>query len=237
MNFLLKDDKKESHFLISAFVAFCFIALLKSFWTDVIPFGLFEVWSMGTGSTWEGVKAFWPAYLWAAALTLIVSFITLNDPKVNRNAESILFGGTVVSVMAGLLEEIAFRWWIFYGAILGFKVANFLLCGLVGWFASVVALPLGNFLTLGYLAPYLFHPVWGVAVGSAILSANGDFRDGHLYLGFFGYINSWFMGMFLFYIMFNYGLLAGILAHFIYDEIIFVIRYIDAEIERQRGLV
>jgi hypothetical protein len=45
-------------------------------------------------------------------------------------------------------------------------------------------------------------------------------------------VNSWFLGMVLFYIMFHYGLLSAIIVHFIYDFIIFTIRAIDCLCER-----
>lgn len=49
-------------------------------------------------------------------------------------------------------------------------------------------------------------------------------RNGHAYQGWFGTINSWFLGLYFFYIMLTHGLLAAIVVHFTYDFIIFTIR-------------
>ena len=54
-----------------------------------------------------------------------------------------------------------------------------------------------------------------------MLYTNAFFRDGHRYQGPIGVLNSWFAGMFLFWIMFTYGLPAAILVHFMYDFLIF----------------
>ena len=94
--------------------------------------------------------------------------------------------------------------------------------------------PVVNFLTLGHLQPYLLGSL-GWAVGAAIISSNGKFRDGHAYQGLFGWINAWFCGMFFFYLMFTYGILASIIVHFLYDILIFIVVYLDAVIERARG--
>ena len=191
---------------------------------------------MGKGSTWQGVFASWPIYLWGGGLTLFSSAVTTNERKVNREAEDIIANGTIISVFAGIVEEICFRWWFFYGQILGFKIISFITCGFVQWLFVNWICPLTNWVTLGYLQNVLVNPTIHWAVGAAVIGANEKFRDGHKYLGIFGFINSWFIGMFMFYLMFNYGLFAAIISHFVYDQIIFTIRYLDAFFERSRGL-
>lgn len=87
------------------------------------------------------------------------------------------------------------------------------------WLYSLL-IPIADFATLGALHEHLYHPhSW--AVGAAILSSNAVFRDGHKYQGPFGIINSWFGGMVLFWVMFNYGLLAAMCIHFLYDFVYF----------------
>lgn len=88
------------------------------------------------------------------------------------------------------------------------------------WFHMNVWGPLANWTTFGALQDYIFHPT-GFAVGAAMLYANAFFRDGHKYQGFFGVLNSWFLGMFFFYIMLHHGLPAAILVHFLYDVVVF----------------
>jgi hypothetical protein len=41
--------------------------------------------------------------------------------------------------------------------------------------------------------------------------------------------------MFFFYLMFTYGLVAAIVVHFLYDALIFFVRYLDEVIERAQG--
>ena len=169
----------------------------------------------------------------------MASIFTKNHWRENVYAEEYLRQGFWVSARAGVFEEIIFRWIFFYALIPWITLVNWLFLGFAGldvlkWLFEHVLGPVANFATLGKLAPYLAGGAsW--AVGSALLSANGMFRNGHKYLGLFGFINSWFIGMFLFYIMFRYGLPVAIAVHFLYDLLIFVIRYLDAVIERARG--
>lgn len=99
---------------------------------------------------------------------------------------------------------------------------NWITFGLVHWFFANLFIPVANWLTFGALAPQLLATNW--VLGAAIVSAAGDFRDAHKYLGLLGYINSWFMGMLLFWLMFRYGIFTAMVAHAIYDMILFVAR-------------
>ena len=56
---------------------------------------------------------------------------------------------------------------------------------------------------------------WGI--GAGMLAANAFFRDGHKYQGNFGMVNSWFIGMYMFHILFTYGLPECMFAHFAYN--------------------
>jgi hypothetical protein len=78
---------------------------------------------------------------------------------------------------------------------------------------------------------YYIHPghTWFV-VGAAIVSISIRFRDGHIYLGLIGWINAWFLGMFMFYLTFQYGLLAAILVHILYDIFALGVGYLDSVI-------
>lgn len=95
--------------------------------------------------------------------------------------------------------------------------------------------PLASFVSFGKLDWLVKEMPWAVAAG--VIMANGKFRDGHKYLGLFGWLNSWVVGFFFFWIVFTYGLLAAIFSHFLYDLIIFVIAYVDAVLERRKGIV
>ncbi len=234
------DSKKRSgrNYIVSAFFGALTIAVAGWLWPGTIPFGAFDFWSM-RGSAGDWLAASWPAFVWGGGLTALVAFRTRNRPEVNRNAEAIMLGGTLISLWAGVMEEICFRWLIFLSTIFWAKVVNFILLGFMGWGIPEhlflwIFRPLADFTTFGGLHDVLFSP-YGWAVGSAMLGANAMFRNGHKYLGLFGYLNSWFMGMFFFWLMFRFGLPAAIVVHFLYDLVIFGVRYVDAAIERAQG--
>ncbi len=236
------DDSRKSgrNYVVSALWGAITIAIVGRLWPSMIPYGAFDFWPM-KGSVGDWLSSAWPAFVWGGGVTAIVAFATRNKREVNRNAESLLVGGALISVWAGVVEEICFRWLIFLSSIFWVQVVNFVFLGFMGWGIPEhlflwIFRPLADFTTLHGLHDVLYSP-HGWAVGCAMLGANGLFRDGHKYQGPFGVVNSWFMGMFFFWIMFRYGLPAAILIHFLYDLLIFVIRYVDAAIERSRGFV
>ena len=237
----MSDDKKEKKggcFVWSAFCAMILVLMVKKFWPETIPFSFLYFWKIN-GSLWEAVKTSWVPFAWGTGMTALIAMFTRNDPEHNRNAEVHMLGGLVISIWAGVAEEICFRWLLFYGAIVGTQVVNWFFFGWLGfgipeWFYLHIMGPVANFFTLGYLHSILFNG-FGWAVGSAVIISNGKFRDGHAYLGWLGYINSWFLGMFFFWLMFHYGLFAAILVHFLYDLFIFGARYVDMVVERALG--
>lgn len=207
-------------------------------WPGVVPFTLVEFWSI-RGTSIEWLQAVWPMFAWGAGFTFIHALFTRNDRNTNRHAEKIIVGGTLVSILAGVVEEITFRWLFFLSNIVSVKIANFFFFGFLGfgvaeWFHLNAFGPIANFTTLHFLEPYIFHST-GWAVGAAMLTTNAFFRDGHKYQGPIGWINSWFMGMILFWVMFQYGLPVAILVHFTYDFLIFAVHYADAAMERAQG--
>ena len=211
------------------------LPIIMWIWPSVVPFRFFEFWSI-RGTVGEWLYATWPVFAWGTGLTILMAALTRNDWETNRYAERIIIRGAGTSILAGVGEEVTFRWLFFLNTIVSVKIANFLLFGFLGhgvprWFHLHVFGPIANWTTFHGLQPYIFHST-GWAVGAAMLATNAFFRDGHKYQGLFGWINSWFMGMFLFWIMFKYGLLAAILIHFLYDFLIDAVRYVDAAIER-----
>lgn len=185
-----------------------------------------------------GITASWLVFLWAGGFTLILAIFTSNSIAKNKRAEENLVRGSIKSLAAGVFEEICFRWAVFLGATIGLQVTNWLLFGWVDglagpvkWLHEVIFGPIATFMTLGKAEDLMLGMGW--VVGAAILAANAKFRDGHKYLGFIGFVNSWYIGIFLFYIVFTYGLLAAIVVHFLYNLLIEIIIYVDSVIERQ----
>lgn len=224
--------------IITALFSLVFIGLVQWLRPQTIPFDFWHFWYF-RGTVLEVLTLSWPIFAWGIAANIIHAIRTHNDKKINRNAEWMLVSGGLVSLWAGIVEEIVFRWLVFYCQIAFYKFFNLLFFGWLGfgllqWIFTYITGPIADLTTLHYLHPYLFGG-FGWAVGAAILSSNGKFRKGHEYQGFWGSVNSWFLGMFFFYIMFTHGILAAMLVHFLYDMFIFVVHYIDAVIERKLG--
>lgn len=215
-----------------------FMLLIRWLVPGAIPFGIFEFWKI-KAPIWTAVKSSWPLFAWAGGVTCFFSLITKNDRATNRDAEELLFGGFLISAYAGIVEELVFRWLLFLNCIWIVKVSNWLIFGWAGFgvaesFYIYITAPIASFFTLGIIDSILYHPI-GWSVGAAVLIANARFRDGHKYLGPFGFINSWFIGIYFFSILFQYGLIACMIVHFLYDLLIFSINYIDSVIERAGG--
>jgi len=228
----VKLESESKNWYLTGGVSFVFLIIVTHFWPHVIPFGLFQFWK--NNNIYAGVNASWPIFLWGTSVTAIYAIFTLNSRETNGDAEKILWGGFIISAIVGVFEEIIFRWILFLTAIIGVKISNFILCGLIKWlhlnFFGVII----NFITLKKMSWLIFGMGW--SVGAAALVANAKFRGEHAYLGVFGYFNSWFIGFFLFWIMFKYGIITAITVHFLYDMLIFIVRYVDAAIERSLGL-
>lgn len=200
-----------------------FVALVKWIWPLSIPFGLFDVWAV-KGSLVEAVNLCWPFFAWGIGATLLFSWLAIRRGKFDEGRYAIGFKQCVaISLLAGVFEEIIFRWLLFYLVFATIPFGNWLVFGWAGfgvteWSFTILG-PIANFFTLGKLAPYLLGSM-GWVIGMAVLGANANFRNGHKYLGPLGYVNSWFLGMLFFFLMFQYGIVAAILVHFLYDLVV-----------------
>ncbi|HSD12502.1 MAG TPA: hypothetical protein VLC10_02995, partial [Patescibacteria group bacterium] len=174
------DSKKSGrNYIVSAFFGAITIALVGWLRPSAIPFGAFDFWSM-RGSVGDWLLTAWPAFAWGGGVTALIAFTTRNKREVNRNAESIMIGGTLISLWAGVMEEICFRWLIFLSTIFWVKVVNFILLGFMGWGIPQhlflwIFRPVADFTTLHGLHALLYDP-HGWAVGAAMLGANAMFR-------------------------------------------------------------
>jgi len=208
-------------------------------WPQAVPHSLFEFWTTkGSLADWLS-SAKW-LLVWAFGINAFFLAQTFNDPNDNRHAERVFKAGFWVSLSAGVMEEIAFRWILYLAAFPLLIMTNFVMfgflgvLGLPGWglvelFTGILA-HVANFFTLGYLHEQLINASsW--TIPAALLAANNAFREGHRYQGFFGYVNSWFMGMVFFYFTFTYGLVAAIVVHFLYDLVVFATVYADMKFE------
>lgn len=194
--------------------------VLCIFWGDYALFSINELWSRSS-SPFEGLGKVWFIFVWGVAVTLLAGIITSRTPR-DYSPGFVLGHGVWVSLNAGIFEELIYRWLRFSVAMITLPFFNFITFGLLKWAYESFLIPIADWATFGALHDYLFHPASWV-IGAAIISANGSFRDGHEGNGFFSWVNSWFIGMVFFYLMFNYGLLTAIIAHVLYDVAIFVV--------------
>ncbi|MBI5004235.1 CPBP family intramembrane metalloprotease [Candidatus Kaiserbacteria bacterium] len=206
--------------------------------SDAFPFGFWQFWNI-QGSLSQAIIGAWPIYLWGAGLTALVAFTRWNGYR--AKPLHIFTIGFLISLFAGVFEEIKYRWLLFFVVMAMIPLGDWLMLGFMGyhpiqWIYVSVICPVANFFTLGYLEPYLLNG-YGWAVAAAIISVNGKFRNGHKYLGTFGYVNSWFLGMYFFWVVFHYGLIAAIIIHFLYDLFIFTVPAIDAVLENRQRTV
>lgn len=194
-------------------------------WPSLLPFPVFFLWivrcNLGQALAVIGISL-----LRAIIVNGTISLCTKNKPEDNEQAEKIIVPGILISIYAGVSEEIDFRWLYFTLSILASKLANVCTFGLICWLQVHAWGPLLDWLTLGFLREYLVGlSVWPIS--AAIMAANGKFQDAHQYQGPSGMISSWYGGMFYFYIMLHYGLPIAILAHLSYDLMTFLIIYLD----------
>jgi hypothetical protein len=240
-------------------------------WTSVLwhlwpplfsPFSLNSLWE-AKGAVMDWLKAGLPVLMWGAGFTALVAAFTRNSAEDNRDAGGFLISGWYVSLLAGVTEEIRFRWLFFMLSIASVKITNFILGGFVGylmgpervtwlrgimwapvcdlltggilkWFYLYLIGPVFNVITMGTLSQWLVNPeIW--AVGLALLTINGKFRDGHAYQGFLGLLNSWVLGFHFYWLTLTWGLPAAIVVHVLYDGIIFSIQSFDRLVERLTG--
>lgn len=214
------------------FVLFPIICLIKWIWPTSIPLNIFQFWTFDKFTILAG----WPIFVWGIfAQSLSCSFRSYKHHEI-INAEEDWAKNMVASLMAGVFEELTFRWVLFYSAFIGVLVSNFLFLGFI---SSELEFP-------RILAEYIFNPLANLATfesydflvykgwwfGASVLAANAKFRNGHKYQGLLGLINSWYIGLFLFDIMFKYGIVSAIVIHFLYDVIVFTIVYIHTVFHR-----
>ena len=216
-------QKGNKSLLRGPFVFPLLFGFVLTLWPELIsPFTVFEFWKT-KGSFWEAVFNAWPWYVWGIAINIF--YYIYKTRGYNSGSVGVKFVDAFkVSVYAGVSEEIVYRWILFFLALSILPFSNWLLGGfmdleLIRWLYQYALCPVANFFTFGYLEPYLMNG-YGWVVGAAVISTSSSFRNGHAYQGLLGFINSWFFGMYMHYVVFKYGLLPAIFIHFLYDYLI-----------------
>ena len=169
----------------------------------------------------EALLGFWFIPLWAFGMYLLTSLI--NRRKASKSStKEILMLGFLISLWAGVVEELLFRWGIFMGLIAGIQLADLLMCGLASWVYENILMVIVNFVTFGVFEPLIYHPA-GWFVGAAIISASAMFRKQHAYQGLPGFIDSWIFSFVMFHVVLSQGILACIILHFTFNMTVFTL--------------
>lgn len=234
----MSDDDEKKQLTIFDFIARALIILpllifVNWFWEKPFAIDLWKYWIFDQTAIQQALTASIPIFIWAAAVNTIVGCFISFEKSDLRNTNEILTDGFCISLFAGVVEEFLFRWLFLYSAMLATQICCFLFFGWISsWFElprllyQYIIQPIMELVSFGSLN-WLWEYNW--LISSSVVSANATFRDGHKYQGFFGWVNSWVIGFFLFWIMFTYGLPAAIVVHFTYDFIIYVIIFLHAK--------
>lgn len=217
---LLESVLTTAQYLLYAAVSGVFLWFLYQFWSHDILMSFHDI--QGIGLSADGLHRVWFIFAWAFGATLLFGIVMrVADTDARESSRTVdVLKGWWISINAGVFEEIIWRWMVFFSAMVMLRLVNFVTFGLCKWFYVHALIPLANFFTLHALDAQLHDPRSWV-VGAAIVSASMDFRDKHEYLGIIGWVNSWFIGMVMFWLVFHYGLLTAIVAHIVYDVIVF----------------
>lgn len=240
------QPKGENYILTACFVVMTIIVMRLLLPWQAVPF-VFEEFLFFKGQWWEPILAAWPVFATGIVLNVIHMTTTVNPPEVQDNAPMIPIAGLTSSLFAGIMEEIVFRWVFLYGLMGAFWMGNELS---KTWFDSPIIQNIATFfwpftlLIVGPNNPILTHPAaWEIGatvgvwtIGLAFFFSNLKFQSGHMYQGPVGLIFSGIAGLFFFYIAFNYGLLASMFVHFLFDWLVAWMCFVDVLIEKALGL-
>ncbi len=194
--------------------------ILQHYLGEYLPFEFDDLLVPGI-NYFEAVRSVWFVFIFGPAAALLYHlYQVIRRRRRQYDPIYVLVKGVKVSAIAGFFEELIFRAFMFLTTIIFIQVVNESIIGGVAAFYNTIALPLANWLTLGYLEPQLLDQTnW--FIGAAAVMTNAKFRDGHLYQGLIGWVHAWFFGMAMYYLLFNYGLQAAILVHFLYNMSVF----------------
>lgn len=212
---------------IAALVAGGTTALFSYFPEWFQPFTLLSLWEMkGTPVDWFLVS--WPLLLWGVLFNCGRSFFTdisrtIAD-KWDSKKKHFMRANMGIWSLFPFLEEIVHRWLLLLLLMPTLVALDFITFGFIQYSHYNFLAPLCDAVSFGYLADWLYHPVW--AVGAAIIVSNLLFSAQHLYQGWFGAINSLIIGFFFFWCTFTYGLLSAIAIHSVYNLLLYTTIYI-----------
>ncbi len=104
------------------------------------------------------------------------------------------------------------------------------------WSTYCIPLGIGAIAHMPILPENSDHWTYLLYVG-AILWSNAKFRDGHKYQGPSGMLNSYVIGIYMFYVAFTHGLIYAIVLHVMFDAVLFTSEHLCQVIKNRRMVV
>lgn len=199
--------------------------IFKFFWGEYMLLDLGDLKGEGTVSL-SGLGHVWWLGLWAVSGGILSAVYSAHHISVDDKTAA-LFRGWWLSINAGVWEELIYRWLLFVGSMVMLPFLNFITFGLIKWFFGTLFVPFANLMSFHALDAQLHYGPW--FFGAALVSAAADFRNAHNHLGLIGAVNAWFLGLALFYVMFHYGIMTAIVAHILYDVVVFSMMAVAAD--------
>lgn len=185
-------------------------------WRDLMAPALSQ---LSYGLDWHGVARAWPLFAWAVGISLFaLAFGERLETSWGRSSH--ILRGIWVSLNIGILEELIYRVFLFLNAMVILTFLNFITFGFVGWVFTKLVTPVANFLTLHALEVQLINGNW--LLGAAIGAASIEYLRVGPKRGWFHQLTTWPIGMLMFWLVFNYGLLTAIVVHVLYYVVIYV---------------
>lgn len=168
----------------------------------------------------EGLAKVWFIFAWGFAIQALIqiSRVLHRRPR-EANLIPLLKHGIYLSAHAGFFEEIVFRVYAFLSFIIIVHLINPYTHDLLQGAAIHAILPAANFITGGFFRDQFAGSDW--AFGLAVILGSLFFRSAHIHYGALSKANVWVIGLVMFWVMFHYGLIAAIAAHFLYDACVF----------------
>lgn len=187
----------------SSFTLGVITSILAGTWEEVAYRCIFVCYSM--------ILIVWSNFLFSTVAGTVIGLVLLVGPLFFFERDAVaqsIFAAIVMVIGGGVLY---FTWGV--GA------------DPVFWLYREIIVPFINFITFGQFRG-IFHNGYPELFLFGLVSANGWFRSGHEYQGWYGMLNSWIIGFVLMYAMLHYGLLTAVALHILYDIQIDIIRFI-----------
>lgn len=144
-NLKISAIQREQHFFLYQLIAVAVVAVAAvGVWVIGLLFPNFFVYPYFKWGGWEAVWKFWPLFAWGVGLNLILMLLDPSKLPIHTNENRELLGWKLAtSTLAGIWEELGYRWAFICYAMIGIAVVNWVFGAGLGW-VLVIALVIGT---------------------------------------------------------------------------------------------